>query len=84
MKRTFLLILILLLFVPNKFLIFQQQSIMKKAESIVASLELFNQLIIDHWPTTSLESTHYPEEILFKGTNYLLIKRNLINGYSNL
>ena len=52
-KRTFLLILILL-FVPNKFLIFRRQSIMKKAKSIVASLELFDQLsiIIDHRPTT--------------------------------
>lgn len=30
------------------------------------------------------ESTPYPGEILFKGTNHLLIKRNQINGYSNL
>ena len=54
LNEHFLLILILL-FVPNKFLIFRRQSIMKKAKSIVASLELFDQvsIIIDHRPTTT-------------------------------
>ena len=57
LNEHFLLILIFL-FVPNKFLIFRRQLIMKKAKSIVASLELFDQLspIIDHLPTTTSHS----------------------------
>ena len=52
----YILLILILLFVPNKFLIFPRQSITKKAQLIVVLLELFDQLsiIIDHQPTTTL------------------------------